>query len=308
MQRFVLLIPLLLLCTSCQQPESVETPMEAEAIQEPSELTDLLPAGASNEMIAGHLLEAEHRAIPTRALSMHYADMDRETGYAVQLLAMGEEISQGGRLVGWKMGGTRMTDPEATPDPSFAYMLYTDSLANHDRRYPDAYVGDSVLVEAEIAFIIGETLEGPIVTKSQLTESIESVAGAIELISVRVLPTAGGPAPSADQMIAARLSHAGFLLGDERLDIGDVDLVEEMATVEIDGVEQASGQANQIMNSNPLDALLWLANELPKRDMSLRAGDVVITGGLYDNPTLLPGQTAVVRFSSLGNLSVSLAE
>ena len=293
---------------ACQTADTVEVLDEAEAVPELSEITNQLNADAGSDLIASHLLAAEHQALPTSALAMHFAGMNRDTAYGIQLMALGEEVSHGGRLIGWKMGGTRVTDSATPPDPSFAYMLYADSLANGDRIYPDAYVGDSVLVEAEIAFIMGKDLEGPVTSEAQLIDAIASVTGAIELISIRLQSAPDGTAPSMEHMIAARLSHAGVILGEERLPVSALNLAEETAVVEIDGVEQASGGAHQIMNSTPLDALMWIANALPEHGIALRAGDVVITGGLYDNPTLKPGQTAVVRFTSLGDLSVSMAE
>ena len=307
--RLALYLLVCIFVCACQpQPETAELPLESEVAEAPTELTEQLQPGAALEMIAGHLLDAEHRAIPTRALATHYADMTRETAYGIQLLSLGEEISEGGRLIGWKMGGTRVTDPTSAPDPSFAYILATDSLDSGERVYPDTFVGDSVLVEAEIAFVMGEDLSEPVSSKAELLDAVESVVGAIELISIRILPALGGDPPSTNLMIAARLSHAGVMLSEERFDPSTIDLEAETVVVEVDGVEVSSGAAGQIMNSSPLDALMWLTNELPRHGLGLRAGDVVITGSLYDNPTLKASQTAVVRFSSLGDLSVSLAE
>ena len=299
-----------LFVVACQQPAPSDDPMPApaEAVERLAELTEQLGAEATSEEIAAHLLEAERSATPTRALAMHFSDMDRSTAYGIQLLAMGDEISHGKHLVGWKMGGTRVADPAGSPDPSFAYMLSSDSLENGARLHPDAYVGDSVLVEAEIAFVMGKDLPGPQVSRAELLDAIDSVVGAIEIISVRLLPTEGGPAPSTELMIAGRLSHAGVMIGETRIDVADIDMAAERAVVEVDGEEKSSGAGSQIMNSNPLDALLWLANELPRHGLNLRAGEIVVTGSLYENPTIKAGQTAVVRFESLGDLSVSLAE
>lgn len=296
--KFPIIVFLILFVVAC----------EPEKPPAPAELTDLLAAGATEQDIADHLLEAEHMATPTRALVAHYGAMDREQAYDVQLVALEKELARNKRLIGWKMGGTRVADSTGSPDPSFAYILSTDSLADGQTLPPDPFVGDSVLVEAEVAFIMGQDLPGPVVSEDELSDAVESVVGAIELISIRVLPGPAGVEPTTNHMIAARLSHAGVILGNRRVPLSEFDLAGEQAVALIDGEERASGRSNQIMNADPFEGLMWIANALPKHGRHLRAGDVVITGSLYDNPTLKPGQEATIRFSTLGRVSVSLAD
>ncbi len=145
-------------------------------------------------------------------------------------------------------------------------------------------------------------------TKEEVAGAVREVAGAIELIDVRILPGADGAAPTTEHNIAANLSHAGLILTDERKGLDEVDIVAESASVFVDGEEKASGNGSQIMNTTPLDALHWIVNEMPNHGRYLRAGDVVITGSLYDNPTLTAGSTAEVRFDSFGSISVSMVE
>lgn len=317
---FTILFASLLLWTSCQSPqespEAAQTPTTTSPtpsptplpIREAPDMSDQLTADAAVDQIAAHLLEAEHRAQTTYALQVHHPDMSRETAYEVQLSALISEQANNKSLIGWKMGGTNTPEPDGTPDPSFAYMLGSDRLEDAQSIGPDPYVGDSVLVEAEVAFIIGADLPGPEISEDQLRGAVESVAGAVELISGRVIATPEGTAPSMNHIIAARLSHANVILGDTRVPLAGFDLANEQAVTTINGEERAAGRSNEIMNTNPFDALMWIANALPKHGHYLRAGDVVITGSLYTNPTLKPGERAVVRFSTLGRVSVSLSE
>jgi len=303
-----------LLYSSCQAPaDSSQATQEAPqpAItytpRPAADMSTQLTTEATVDQLAAHLLEAEHSVQTTHALPLHYADMNRETAYQVQLAALATEEANSEQLIGWKMGGTNTPQPEETPDPSFAYMLASDQLVDKQEIYPDPYIGDSVLVEAEVAFIIGKDLPGPRISEDQLRDAVESVAGAIELISIRLSNTPDGTAPSMNHMVAARLSHANVILGDTRIPLSEFDLANEQAIAMINGEEKAAGRSNEIMNTNPFDALMWIANALPQHDRYLRAGDIVITGSLYANPTLKPGEQAVVRFSSLGRVSVSLA-
>ncbi len=298
-----LLVLSLVFLAGCADAPDTEMPPAAKA-----DLTDALPAGADAEAIALHLLEAEHTAQTTRALVENIPGMDREMAYEVQLRALAQELAKGERLIGWKMGGTKMADPSMAPDPSFAYMLASDSLMDGQTLDPAAYVDGLVQVEAEVAFVMGKDLRGPEVTMEELRDAIGEVAGAIELISVKLVPSTDGTAPTIDHMIAGRLSHAGVTLTEKRVMLDEVDVAAEVGTAEVGGEEVASGAGAQIMNTTPLDAMLWIANALPKHGHYLRAGDIVITGSLYNNPTIASGQSATVSFTSLGELNISMGQ
>lgn len=288
-------------CQSQQEPETMAEPPIGEAPVEAS----LQPTDAP-DAIAAFLVDVRARNAPSRALAQVFPDLDRETAYQVQHLTMQMEQGTDNQRLGWKMGGARVATPDAVPDPSYGY-----SLASH--RFEDgAVIADSLFVngmpqvEAEIAVWIGADLPGPTVSREELEAAVEGVSGAVEFISQRMLPaTEGGTLPTA-HAIADNLSHAGVILGATKVPLAGIDMGEEVAYTEIDGVEQARGDGGQIMGGDPLDAVLWLANELPKHGMALRAGDFVITGSVYDNPTMQADQEAAVHFSTLGTIRVSL--
>lgn len=277
----------------CEQ--STETPEVSEAIT----------TSGIETVLAGQLLTAKKTATATADLS-EYPALDRDMAYKIQLKAFRTESEGSDYLVGWKMGGTRVVDPAVPADPSFAYILRTDSLANA-AHVPNAnYVDGDLLVEAEIAFIMGQDLQGGNHSMEEVMNAVAEVAGAIELIDIRIVAGDDGVAPHIDHMIAANLSHAGVILTEERRPLNGFDLVGESAVVLVDGEEKASGSGSQIMGTTPMDALFWIANALPEHGLYLRAGDVVITGSLYDNPTIVAGNTAEVRFDSFGIISVSM--
>lgn len=262
----------------------------------------------SVDELAGQMVAARDQVEATAVLS-GYPDMDRETAYQIQLGSLHADTGgDDALLIGWKMGGTRVVDASVPPDPSFAYSLTSDSLASGSVVQASSYIDGDLLVEAEIAFVMNQDMPDGGYTKQEVADAVREVAGAIELIDVRILPGDDGDAPTMNHNIAANLAHAGLILTETRRALNEVDIVAESATVFVDGEEKATGAGGQIMNTTPLDALHWIVNELPKHGRFLRAGDVVITGGLYDNPTLTAGSTAEVRFDSFGEISVSMIE
>ncbi|MEZ4702364.1 MAG: fumarylacetoacetate hydrolase family protein [Rhodothermales bacterium] len=253
------------------------------------------------------LLENERAAAATDALVKGMPDLDRTQAYAIQLAALDQQLAAGDALIGWKMGGSRVTPANPTPDPSFAYMLASDRFEPGSTIDPARFVGGETQVEAEIGFIIGSDIPGPEVTMETLRASVKEVTGAIELISVRMRAmNEADAAPSTNHMIADALSNAGVIVGDTRAPVDVLDLAKEMARAEVNGEIMSSGAGRQIMGTTPWDALLWLANELPKHGHMLRAGEVVITGSMIDNPTVGAGDRAEVVFEHLGRIGLSL--
>lgn len=304
-RSFLSLLMVLLVSAGCQQPASNSADA---AVDGAGVLADAdAPFEVMGPAIAGELIQARSHARTTTILSM-LPEMGRNAAYQVQLEALRIQELNGEHLIGWKMGGTRITDAGASPDPSFAYILRSDSLDDGAALSAARYVAGDVLVEAEIAFVMGKDLAGTSHSEEAVRDAVAAVAGAIELIDIRIIAGEDDEAPSMNHMIAANLSLAGVILTETRLPLASIDVVSETAVVHVDGVKAASGQGNQIMGRSPIDALVWIANALPTEGRMLRAGDVVITGSLYDNPVLTSGRSATVTFSSLGELTVSMGD
>jgi 2-keto-4-pentenoate hydratase len=200
-----------------------------------------------------------------------------------------------------------VTSAAPSPDPSFAYLLRADHFEPGATLTPARFVDGDLQVEAEIGFVLGADVLGPEVDMATVRAAVKEVVGAIELIDVRVKLPADAAAPGMNYMIADALSNGGVILGETRVSADALDLAKEMARAEVNGEIVSSGAGKQIFGTSPWDALLWLANELPKHGRMLRAGEVVITGSLIDNPTIRAGDRAEVVFEHLGRIEVSLA-
>ena len=296
----VLSTSLLLLSSACESPTPEAQPADADTL-------GALGPGAAPTVIAGHLLATRDRLAKTADLARHYPRLSRAEAYAIQRLSLDQQEGGGDSLVGWKLGGTRLTDPNAQPDPLFGYILASNVYDEGAAVPAGRFVDGAPQVEAEVAFWIEQDLPGPTVTREQL-EAAVSVGGAIELITPRLVPAQPGDTTAlpTELALADNLSHAGVVMGDKRVAPADLDLAGESAWILVNGEEKARGSARQIMGTNPMDALFWLANERPKHGRPLRAGDFVVTGSLYDNPTVRAGDDVRVVFSTLGEVTFSL--
>lgn len=300
---FRLCLPAVLVLAGCSSHPDGNQPASPEP-----DISETLGPDAGALDMALHMLAARRSARTTHALPAHYPDLDRETGYAVQRLALDVELDEGAGLIGWKMGGTRITDPAASPDPIYGYST-TKNLFTEDVPIPDShFVGGEPMVEPEITLWIGKDIPGPNATREQVVAAIESVAAGCEIVSPRNR-AAGDLEPSQAHILADNVAHGGSILSPLRVPITGFDFDGETAQIFINGELRATGSGAPIMGAtgDPIDAVVALANELSQRGLLLKAGQFVMTGSMVDNPTMKAGDTAELRFSTLGTIRLSLS-
>ncbi len=271
-----------------------------------NDITEQLAADASLDAIADHLLLARKNASVTRALAIHFPNIKRARAYEIQMALLAKMEAQGERLVGWKMGGTKIAEPGTGLDPVFGFMLASDEIKSGSKLKSKRFATATPIVEAEVCFWLKRDLPGPKISREQLASVIGGVGGASELISVRLRDAQGGIKAGVDLGIADGLSHGGFILPAKQFPLDEVDFTTEVGRVIINGEERAKGEAKLMMNGKPLDAVLALANELPKHGRHLRAGDIVIIGSMLESPPATTGDQVEIKFSSFGTLEFSL--
>lgn len=238
--------------------------------------------------------------LQTDLVSREKPELSREDAIAIQLSMLEQELAAGARLVGWKMGGTAVKD-SASFDPVFGYildryMVPTDSLLN-SANFP----GGSMLVEGEIGFIIKSDLPDGVASKEALLEQIESVVAASELAQSTAIPSGEGPLPL-NYVLATGMGQVGTIEGSKKVPPQDFDFENETVRCFLSDTLAAEGVASNIFG-NPLNAVYELANQLPAHDHYLKAGDIVITGSVYQNPSIQGAADIRIEFSSLGTIS-----
>ncbi len=269
------------------------------------DLTDGLAAIASKQQIVDHLFAVREAAGVSRALTIHFPDLDRDQAYQIQMALRAKKESSGERLAGWKMGGTKIVKPGDKLDPIFGFMLASDEFDSESTVDVTRFAGDTPIIEAEIGVWVGQDLPGPNVSGEQLAGAIAGVGGASEIISARLRDGQGGLQTPVNISIADGLSHGGFILPEQRIPLAQANFVTEQGRVVINGKLIARGDAKIMMNGAPLDAVLALANLLPKYGRHLRAGQVVIIGSLLDSPPVTAGDRVEIGFTSFESLYIN---
>lgn len=225
--------------------------------------------------------------------------------YAIQLLMRERLVEARGRVAGWKIGLTshvmqglfRIDTPvigaifEATIYQSPARVRARDFIR--------------LGVDCTLAFKIGRDLpgtEGPY-GREVVQSVVTTCAPAIELLEDRGANDyvkVGGL-----QFTAENAWNGGLVLGPPIPGWDRIDLVRLRGRLRFQGIWVADGFGRDLMG-HPLDALTWLANELPKRGGHLRAGDWVATGAMIPTKTMGPGQEAAFFLNRFGSAVVTV--
>jgi 2-keto-4-pentenoate hydratase len=207
-------------------------------------------------------------------------------------------------VIGWKVGCTSELAMQILDSPGpFAGRIFDGTSYGSRQVAPAAMVHPQV--ECEFAFVLGEDLapEDAPFSVEDVQAATVGVAPAIELVDTRLSDFTGVGYLS---LVADHGANGGVVLGDP-VPIADVpELASIDVTCEVDGTITAQGPGSAILG-DPWNALVWLANHLSDRGITLRAGEIVMSGtctGIADLPV---GSTATATHDGLGRVSITRA-
>lgn len=266
-----------------------------------SQSANLTPESSDQE-IWQHLYQQELNQTQTDALARNFPDLSRERAYAIQKLRL-EEQSKTDAHVGWKLGWTRQTEPGEELDPIMGHYVSSRVYAEGDDVSTRYFTAGTAAAEPEIVFYLNKDLPGPVVTREEVLDAIDSVGISMEFVNWRVLEPRTREHAIADNGIAA-----GVVLGEQRYSLDNIEFSEVVGKVVVNGTETSTGPATSIMGEDPVAGLVWAANELPKWGMYLKAGQFVVSGTVCVPLPVSADDSATISFSGLGDLQVDFVE
>ena len=108
-------------------------------------------------------------------------------------------------------------------------------------------------------------------------------------------------------MIADNGFQGGLVTGPAAPLTPPLDLAAHEVTLVIDGVECGRGTGELVLG-HPLDSLAWLAGELARRGLGLRAGDIVAAGACTGLHFVKAGAHVVADFGRLGRVEMHVVD
>ncbi len=248
--------------------------------------------------IADTLIEAERTGTPVVPFTRAYPFLDAATAYKAQRLFVEHRLQAGESLVGAKLGLTSQVKRDALGIDQPVYgRLTSGMLVPPGEPIPlDQLIHPRA--EPEIAFLIGEVIEGP-VTAAGVLAATEAVVAAVEVMDSRYSDRFRLPDSVADNAGAAR-----FVLGSRPRRPGDLEDLRLVGCVFRSRGEVVGTAAGGAVMGDPAAAVAWLINTLAGKGEQLPAGSVVLSGGLTVSVPLGHGASVSAEFDGLGSIEV----
>jgi 2-oxo-hept-3-ene-1,7-dioate hydratase len=245
------------------------------------------------------LFQAETDRKPIPQISRTWPAVELEDAYKIQELWANERIARGARLVGHKIGLTSRAMQMASKitEPDYGRIL-DDALFN-DGAQIQADLFIKPRLEVELAFIMGEDLEGPGKRIYDVMRATEMVVPALEIIDYRTeVPRA------ITDTIADNAAFGAIVVGGRPIGPMDVDIRWIGATLSKNGIIEESGVSAAIMG-HPAAGIAWLVNKLHAVGSGLKKGQIVL-GGSFTRPVdISKGDVIQADFGPLGAIGVS---
>ncbi|MFN0028579.1 MAG: 2-keto-4-pentenoate hydratase [Acidimicrobiales bacterium] len=254
----------------------------------------------SSIVAAADLLAAHRRG--NRALTEIPAEIrpaDLAEAYAVQDALLKRLLAaRGGSIIGYKIACTSPVAQQAlqVPHPMFGQLLSASTSPSGATLRAGEFT--TRVIECEFAFRMG--LDVPPAAAPYDAAAIAPFVGellpAIEVVDHRYPDwSLGAPSIAADNAIHGHWVSGQPVGGDWRR----FDLASHQVTARIGDAVVSTGSGANVLG-HPLNALAWLANELPSYGKALRAGDLITTGVCTDVFSAAAGDEVTGDFGELG--------
>jgi 2-keto-4-pentenoate hydratase len=248
------------------------------------------------------LMSAYESRVPAEPLTEKYAGLSLADAYEIQLIQIARRIEAGRRILGHKVGLTSvaMQRQLGVSQPDFGHL--TDEMFFAENTPVPAGVFLQPRIEPEVAFVLRRDLTGPGVTAAEAASAVDFVLAALELIDSRIRDWK----ITLLDTIADNASSGGVVLGSRPRRLGELDLRLGGCVLRRGDEVTGTGAGGAVLGS-PLNSLMWLANTLGQRGVTLHAGQVVLPGSITASVPVSPGDVFTATFTGLGSVTAVFA-
>ncbi|MFC3213100.1 fumarylacetoacetate hydrolase family protein [Novosphingobium panipatense] len=223
-----------------------------------------------------------------------------DDAYRISLGFLARRTAQGERIVGKKIGVTSkaVQDMLGVHQPDFGFL--TDWMHVEGNIDIDAKGLIAPRAEAEIAFILKESLNGPGVTAAQVIAATEAIVPCFEIVDSRITDWKIAIADT----VSDNASCGVFVLGDARADPREHDLPNLYVTVTKNGEPLSEGYGHAVQG-DPAQAVAWLANTLGAHGVTLDAGDIILSGSVVPLEPAAKGDRFEMTLHGIGTCAAN---
>lgn len=224
-----------------------------------------------------------------------HPELTIDDAYAVSLGFLKRRLKDGEKVVGKKIGVTSkaVQDMLGVHQPDFGFL--TDWMQVTGDIDVDGKALIAPRAEAEIAFILKHSLNGPGVTAADVVAATEAIAPCFEIVDSRIEDWKIGIVDT----VSDNASCGVFVIGDARADPRELDLPSLHVTVTKNGEPLSEGYGHAVQG-DPAQAVAWLANTLGAYGVTLDAGDVILSGSLVPLAPAAKGDVFEMTLHGIG--------
>lgn len=254
--------------------------------------------------VAEALDNAEKSRQQIGLVSLLHPTMTLDEAYAVQRAWVKQKNEAGRKVIGWKIGLTSKAMQYAlnisTPDSGVLFddMLFEDG----DTITADRFIQPRI--EAELAFIMKEPLNGENVSVSDVLNATAYIVPALEILDTRIVRSdpASGKSRTIIDTVSDNAANAGIVLGSQLFAPDQIDLRWTGAIVSRNATVEETGLGAGVLN-HPARGIAWLANRLSQYGDYIEAGQIVLAGSFIRPVEARHGDTIHADFGPQGSVS-----
>ncbi|MGV1947507.1 MULTISPECIES: 2-oxo-hept-4-ene-1,7-dioate hydratase [unclassified Agrobacterium] len=245
------------------------------------------------------ILEAETTRTPIVQPSKTYPELEIEDAYRIQALWAELRVSRGARIVGHKIGLTSRAMQMASKMTEPDYGVILDDALYNDGAQINADLFIKPRLEVELAFVMGEDLEGAGTRIYNVMRATEFILPALEIIDYRTeVPRA------ITDTIADNAAFGAIVVGGRVIRPFDIDIRWVGATLSKNGIIEESGVSAAIMG-HPAAGVAWLVNKLHAVGGGLKKGQIVLAGSFTRPVDIIKGDVIQADYGPVGSIGVS---
>lgn len=258
--------------------------------------------------LAAELQQSQLSRVPLEHFSKRFPEMTIEDGYKISRAWVAQQIADGAKVIGHKIGLTSraMQISSQIDEPDYGTLLDYMRLECEPGSVLEIPMKRFLVprVEVELAFVLKAPLKGPNITVEQVLEATEYMTPAIEIIDARIeqFDRHTKVMRKVYDTISDNAANAGIVLGAKRVDPRSVDRAWCGAILRQNGVVEETGLAAGVQG-DPAVGIAWLANKLAPWGEILQPGHVVLAGSFTKPVVAKSGDLFEADFGPLGLLA-----
>lgn len=252
-------------------------------------------------VFADALYEARRSRVPVPAFTNSRPELGMMDGYAIQQHLVARLVGDGEVICGYKLGLTSapMQELLGVQQPDFAPTFSSTVYRNGATLDVCDFIAPRI--EAEIAVVLKHDLIGPDCQPHHVHSAAEGLVAALEIVDSRIEDWK----IKLCDTIADLASNGALALSSRIIPIDDFDprLLGMVFTKNGSLIATGAGAAAL---GDPLAAVAWLANTLAPMGVTLRKGDVIMTGALHAMVPIAAGDVFRAEFDRLGDITLRI--